>query len=515
MGTSRTTAIIVIVSIVGLLGALPAQAAPAPTADLSVALVPIQPVLSGNNVTYRATITNHGPKTATNAQMAVHVARGLAFVSATPSTGTCGTLPATGGSGNVVCSFGSLATNTSARLAVVAKVQLRQGQFPVLAKVHSPVADPDPSNNVLPRTTTAIIPRDADLALAMAAPAQVQSGAQIDYALTATNNGPRAALRTIVTDRLPTGASFVSATSSQGTCAPIAAGRAVRCSIGTLAHIAPSNTVAIHILVKAGPSNATVQNVAGIGAAHTTDSDRTNNRASASTGIIGGAAGGGEGYADLGVQVTPVEGYPSSNEDYRYVVAIANAGPATATGVNLRSLPLPADATPVSATVNNATGHCDVQHLWCSIGDLPKDGVATVSLTFHVKAPDGADLVQTVSVDHDPALVDPTPEDEIQSISMPVGNNNNNNNNNDDVSVSEMPKNSNNNPGQLVAGVVVSSNNNTNTNTNVEISFDDATPPAEIPDTCAPDPNNPNALDCRVDEVSKDRPVEFDVPLSV
>src|SRR5262249_39688048 len=58
----------------------------------------------------------------------------------------------------------------------------------------------------------------ADLALPGSAPAAGSVGSTLSYTLTATNNGPDVSTVTTLTDPLPAGVTFVSATTSQGTC---------------------------------------------------------------------------------------------------------------------------------------------------------------------------------------------------------------------------------------------------------------------------------------------------------
>ena len=91
----------------------------------------------------------------------------------------------------------------------------------------------------------------ADLALAQQAlPNPVVVGNNLTYTLTVTNLGPSAASVT-VTDALPAGVTFVSATPSQGTCAN--ASGTVTCNLGTLNSNANA-TVAIVVTPNTGGS---------------------------------------------------------------------------------------------------------------------------------------------------------------------------------------------------------------------------------------------------------------------
>lgn len=88
---------------------------------------------------------------------------------------------------------------------------------------------------------------EADLALTKTAPrSQVQRGGNLVYTLTATNLGPSPASAITLTDSLPAGVSFVSATASQGTCAHNAG--TVICNLGNLAAAARA-TVALTVTI--------------------------------------------------------------------------------------------------------------------------------------------------------------------------------------------------------------------------------------------------------------------------
>ena len=71
----------------------------------------------------------------------------------------------------------------------------------------------------------------ADLSLAKAAPASVPVGSNITYTLQASDNGPGPATGVTVTDHIPAGTSFVSATPSKGSCSGTAT---VTCQLGVL-----------------------------------------------------------------------------------------------------------------------------------------------------------------------------------------------------------------------------------------------------------------------------------------
>ena len=115
----------------------------------------------------------------------------------------------------------------------------------------------------------------ADLSLTkLASPEPVYSGDNLTYQLTVKNNGPDPASLVVVTDSLPAGVTFVSASSSQGT---VSGTNNVVFSVGTL----NAGTYAtLSLLVKVTTTNAgTIKNTATVSSA-TYDPQPTNNTAS-------------------------------------------------------------------------------------------------------------------------------------------------------------------------------------------------------------------------------------------
>jgi uncharacterized repeat protein (TIGR01451 family) len=100
----------------------------------------------------------------------------------------------------------------------------------------------------------------ADLSLTKAdSPDPVLVGNQVTYTLNAANNGPSGSSAATVTDTLPSGTTFVSATTTQGSCSQ--AGGTVTCSLGGMAAGASAT---ITIKVNAPTSPALMTNRAAI-----------------------------------------------------------------------------------------------------------------------------------------------------------------------------------------------------------------------------------------------------------
>ena len=115
-----------------------------------------------------------------------------------------------------------------------------------------------------------------DLSLSKtASPNPAQQGVNISYRLTASNNGPAVATNVMLNDKLPSGVSFVSASTSQGSCS---GSGPVNCSLGS---IAANNSAVVTIVVTPSVSGQ-INNTATI-SANESDFDTSNNSATITT----------------------------------------------------------------------------------------------------------------------------------------------------------------------------------------------------------------------------------------
>jgi uncharacterized repeat protein (TIGR01451 family) len=114
-----------------------------------------------------------------------------------------------------------------------------------------------------------------------ATPDPVKAKSNLTYTITVKNSGPAAAGDVTVTDPVPDGAVFVSASPTQGTCvtpAPNSAG-VMNCTVGTLA---PGAQAAITLVVNViTTGKQTVSNTAST--SYASDSNPANNSATIST----------------------------------------------------------------------------------------------------------------------------------------------------------------------------------------------------------------------------------------
>ena len=318
------------------------------------------PVNVGDNLTYTLTATNNGPTPATGVTVTDTLPAGVSFVSATPTQGSCS------GTATVTCNLGSLGSGASAVITIVVQPGA-EGTLTNPASVTGNEPDPTPGNNDASADTTVEAP--ADLILAMGdSPDPVDVGDNLTYTLTATNNGPNPATGVTVTDTLPAGVNFVSATPSQGTCSGTAT---VTCNIGALAN----GGSAIVTIVVQPTAAGTVSNAASVGG-NQPDPSPLNNNASADTTVAA--------PADLSLAMTDSPDPVDVGDNLTYTLTATNGGPNAAAGVTVVDN-LPAGVTFVSATPSQ--GSCSgTATVTCNLGTIANGASATIDIVVQPTA---------------------------------------------------------------------------------------------------------------------------------
>jgi uncharacterized repeat protein (TIGR01451 family) len=131
------------------------------------------------------------------------------------------------------------------------------------------------SSTAFSYTVASAAPPSADVAVTLSdSPDPVQVGQTLTYTISVRNNGPDTASAVTLTDTLPAGVSFVSATPSQGSCSGTST---LSCALGTLANTA---TATVTLRVNPTTTNTALANTAS---ATTTTTDPTTNNNSATT----------------------------------------------------------------------------------------------------------------------------------------------------------------------------------------------------------------------------------------
>jgi uncharacterized repeat protein (TIGR01451 family) len=185
----------------------------APSADLSVSITgPTTVVPVGGFFVYTITVTNNGPSTATTTVLTDTLP---ANVTSNLNEASQGTISQ---SGNIVTAqLGTLNSGATATVTL-SLTPTAAGTLTNTASASSAINDPKQANNSATIVTTA--QEGADLQIvASTAPTVGIQGSNLAFIYTITNNGPATATSVGVGGALPTGATLVSVTSSQGTTA--------------------------------------------------------------------------------------------------------------------------------------------------------------------------------------------------------------------------------------------------------------------------------------------------------
>jgi uncharacterized repeat protein (TIGR01451 family) len=276
--------------------------AAATQADLSVtSSASPNPVTDGNNISYKQVVTNNGPAAtaAGSATFTDTIPANTTFVSfAVPAGWNCGTLPAVGATGTISCTnTASFAANATASFPLVVKVN--QGVSPGTpaspttvvntANINIPclaASDPICSNNTAQTTVYIASATEADVAITKtASPEPVNQGTNLTYTLQVTNNGPAVAQGVTVSDNpLPPEVSYVSVSTTQGTCAYAAGTNSVGCSLGPIS-VGGQVIVTINVTANTFSSSTQSTNTASVSAT-TTDPNTSNNSSSSLSTIL-------------------------------------------------------------------------------------------------------------------------------------------------------------------------------------------------------------------------------------
>lgn len=319
----------------------------------------------GGAVTYTLTVSNAGPNAATALQVTDRLPAGLEFVEAQAGQGSYA-------AASGLWTVGDLPNGASAALNLVARV-LTAGAIDNIAEITNLTQrDPDatPGNNAAgedDRAVATLTGQSADLSIAKGVDNPSPGiGATIAFTLTASNAGPGAARNVVVDDLLPTGLTFLSATTATGT---YASGTG-RWSVGQLASGA---TAQLTISARYdGPSFVT--NTATI-TSDTPDPNSSGNSASVTVPSQ---------IADLSLTKTVSTAAPRIGDALSFTLTVANAGPSPASGVRVADL-LPAGLQFIAATTTNG-GYDAASGTWSLASPIPAGSQSVLTLQARVTA---------------------------------------------------------------------------------------------------------------------------------
>jgi uncharacterized repeat protein (TIGR01451 family) len=255
----------------------------------------------------------------------------------------------------------------------------------------------------------------ADLSVTKTAiPDPVAPSQPVTYTITVTNAGPATATSVLVSDTLPPGTVFTSASGTGWTCG-VAPGIIVTCNRATLAvGTAPIITLVIGAPATPGPitNNVTVSSVA------VNDSNSANNTATAVTQVSGIP-----GQADL--SITKSDGGLEGRFGYplAYTITVTNAGPASVAGATVTdNFPagLSGATWTCSATGGSSCPASGTGNIAAPVS-LLSGGSATFLATATVVAGTASPVLNTATVAAPGGVVDPTPGNNSSTESTVVG----------------------------------------------------------------------------------------------
>ncbi|MBE9127747.1 MULTISPECIES: DUF11 domain-containing protein [unclassified Coleofasciculus] len=349
-------------------------------ADLAIEKrVSSEPVVAGNPITYTIAVTNNGSNDVMGAAVTDTVPEALTDVNWTcaiaEGTGSCGAASGTGNAINTTVTLnenatalytvtGTLSPNASGTLTNTATIPLQPGN-----RVGNDVTDPNPDNNTSTIQTPIQAPT-ADLGLTKTAdPASPSPGENVTFTVTVTHeDGSLAATDVVVSDQLPAGLNFVSATASQGTYNN-------QTGIWNVGNIERSSSATLQIVATLNTSEPVV-NRAQVSASDQPDPDST----------PGNSIAGEDDQdsvtvplrlTDLSLTKTASSTTVNVREDITYTLTLTNEDANAATDIAVTE-PLPPEVTfksviPSQGSYNSSTG------IW-SVGNLPRGGSATLQI---------------------------------------------------------------------------------------------------------------------------------------
>jgi len=339
------------------------------SSDLSIIKTGPDTVTTNGAMTYTLAVTNNGPSTATSVSVSDTLPAGVTFTSFSAAGWNC-----VHNTGLVSCTLpSSLAPGAAPSIAINATAPSTPGPISNTATVSSAVNDPVNGNNSSKLSTSSNSPplTSADLSITKTdSPDPVLVNQNLTYLITVTNNGPDAATGVSVTDTLPAGVTYVSATPSQGSCSQAAG--TVTCPIGTIAYPGSATVTIVVTPTAAG----TLNNSAGVSST-TSDPNGSNNNAGPVSTVVNSAPGIG---ADLSVTNTDSpDPVPLVGGHVTYTIVVTNNGPGSATGVTMTDL-LDASTALFGSPVSSQGTCSGTTTITCAIGTLASGSSATVTV---------------------------------------------------------------------------------------------------------------------------------------
>jgi|GEM_PF-759971 len=348
------------------------------------------PVGVGEDLTYTIVVTNNGPD-ATSGDVIVSdtLPPGVDFVSVETTQGSCNFDPPD----FIECNLGFLDPGQTVTITVTVRpTEDIAGEIIWNCAQAFIIEGNDPNLGNNESCVTTQVQGIADLSVTKSDnPDPVMAGSDLTYTITVTNNGPNTATTVTLTDTLPTGVTFISASPGCIFSAP----NTVICALGTLD---ANDSVVVTITVRP-TTPGIITNTAEITATED-DPNPNNNQDTEETEV--------QGIADLSVVKTDQTDPVVVSQDLSYTLVVTNNGPSLATNVVLTDT-LPAGVIFVSAIPSQGTCFHDAGVVTCPLGALAAGAQATVTITIQPTVNNIGTMLNIASVTSD--ATDPTPND--------------------------------------------------------------------------------------------------------
>lgn len=323
------------------------------------------PIKTGEPLTYTLVVSNNGPDASTNVMVSDNLTSllpgagngGLQSVTISPAPavnfgcriGDSGAYAATlgpldGGSQNLRCNLGTLASGASSTITIVVKpLVATDASRTNTATVTSPdVGDGDRSNNSSTATTTSVTALVDIQALKTRPSEDIPAGAPLRFTASVRNHGPSTASNVQLVDTLPGNAPFLGLISSDGgNCAPLPAigsvGQTLTCTWASV----PNNTTRNVVYEVRALTEGDVIDNSVVVSTTTEENDVLSNTAGTTTNVTAAAL-------DIVVNKSDNPNIVALGETSTYTVSIDNGGPSAATGLRM------IDTFPVNAPNGDA-----------------------------------------------------------------------------------------------------------------------------------------------------------------
>ena len=334
----------------------------AASADVTVVktLTTSGPFTAGQSISYTLTVANAGPSTATN----ITVTDTPTNLTITNVSGACTSFSP--------CVIASLASGANTVITVTATINAT-GAFDNSATATGTESDPNPGNNTdnSGNGGTAAASADISVVKTLTTSGPFTAGQSISYTLTVANAGPSTATNVQVTDT-PTNLTLTNLSGGG-------------CSLPFPCTIPSINSGANVVLTVTATINAAgaFDNSTTVSA---TETDPNTNNNSDSSGNGGTAAA----SADVSMVKTLTTAGPFiAGQSISYTLTVANAGPSTATNINVTD-------TPANLTITNVSGAC-TSFSPCIIASLASGANTVITVTATIIAPGAFDNSATAT----------------------------------------------------------------------------------------------------------------------